>query len=128
GYDLPLKNIVKGQYPVITSSGMKGNHNEFRASGPCLITGRSGGVGNIHYLEIDKYWPHNTVLFVKDFYDNNPEFVYYYFLQFNFKSFSASTTIPTLDRKQMYNEIVFKPPYKEQEKIVNEIKSRLSIH
>ena len=127
GYDLPLKKIINGKYPVVTSSGIKGYHNEFRSNGPCLITGRSGGVGNIHFIKVEKYWPHNTALFVKDFCNNVPEFVYYFFMQFNFKSFGASTTIPTLDRKQLYNELVQLPPSEEQHLIVSELESKLTI-
>jgi len=127
GYDLPLKNIVQGEYPVITSSGIKGFHNEFKAEGPILVTGRSGSVGSTHYFEYKKYWPHNTVLFVKDFLGNYPKFIYYFFLQFNFKSFSASTAVPTLDRKQLYNEPIFQPPYDQQTQIVEEIERRFSV-
>lgn len=127
GHDLPLANIVDGEYPVVTSSGVKGYHNKYKANGPCLTTGRSGSVGNINFIEVEKYWPHNTVLFVKDFCGNFPKFVYYFFNQFNFKSFSASTAVPTLDRKQLYNELVLKPPFEEQQLIVQEIESRLSV-
>jgi type I restriction enzyme S subunit len=126
GYDLPLKSITAGNYPVVTSSGVHGYHNEYRASGPCLITGRSGGVGNIHYLDVAEYWPHNTVLFVKDFCGNYPKYLYYYFLQFNFRGFSASTTIPTLDRKQLFNETVYLPPLAEQHRIVAKIEELFS--
>lgn len=127
GYDLPLKNIVDGKYPVITSSGIKGYHNEFKANGPILVTGRSGSVGSTHFHEFEKYWPHNTVLFVKDFCGNHPKFIYYFFLQFNFRSFSASTAVPTLDRKQLYNEDVYRPKINQQTKIVEEIEKRFSV-
>ncbi len=127
GHDLPLSKIEKGKYPVVTSAGVKGYHNEYKANGPCLTTGRSGGVGNIHFEEVDKYWPHNTVLFVKDFCGNKPKFIYYFFKQFNFKSFSASTAVPTLDRKQLYNELVPVPPILEQELIVQELESKLTV-
>ena len=126
GYDLPLKKIVEGEYPVVTSGGVNGYHNEYKAKGPCLVTGRSGGVGNIHYLDIDYYWPHNTVLYVKDFCGNFPKFVYYFFLQFSFKFYSSSTAIPTLDRKKLYDVLVKVPPYSEQVKIVAEIERRFS--
>ena len=53
--------------------------------------------------------------------------MYYFFLQFNFKGFSASTTIPTLDRKQLYNELLCVPPLPEQHAIVAEIETRLSV-
>ncbi len=127
GYDLPLKNLIEGKYPVFTSGGLAGYHNEFKAIGPCLVTGRSGSVGNIHFLEVDEYWPHNTVLYVKDFHGNYPKYVYYFFLQFDFKSFSASTAVPTLDRKMLYNELVRLPPLPEQHAIVEEIETRLSV-
>ncbi len=126
GYDLPLKSIQTGKYPVLTSGGINGYHNEFKADGPCLITGRSGSVGNIHFIDVEKYWPHNTVLYVKDFCNNLPKFIYYYFLQFNFKKFSSSTAVPTLDRKKLYNEQIKLPPLNQQTEIVEEIEKRFS--
>jgi type I restriction enzyme S subunit len=127
GYDLPLSKIVSGEYPVVTSSGINGYHNKYKAKGPCLITGRSGNVGNVYYVDIDYYWPHNTVLFVKDFRNNLPKYIYYYFLQFDFKSYSSSTAVPTLDRKQLYNEIVPVPTLLEQEQIVQELETKFSL-
>jgi type I restriction enzyme S subunit len=127
GHDLPLAKIQKGEFPVITSAGINGYHNEYKANGPCLTTGRSGSVGNINYLEVEKYWPHNTVLFVKDFCGNAPKFVYYYYKQFNFKKYSASTAVPTLDRKQLFHVEISKPPLNEQHQIIQEIESRLSV-
>jgi len=126
GYDLPLKNILEGKYPVVTSGGINGYHKEYKAEGPCLVTGRSGSVGNIHFIDIDYYWPHNTVLYVKDFCHNMPKFIYYYFRQFNFKKFSSSTAVPTLDRKKMYNEQVMIPTLVQQIQIVEEIEKRFS--
>lgn len=127
GYDLPLSKIIAGKYPVVTSSGINGYHNKYKAKGPCLITGRSGNVGSVYYIDIDYYWPHNTVLFVKDFRNNLPKYAYYYFLQFDFKSYSSSTAVPTLDRKQLYNTIVPVPSLIEQEQIVKELETRLSL-
>ncbi|MDM8547217.1 restriction endonuclease subunit S [Candidatus Venteria ishoeyi] len=127
GYDLPLKNIIEGEHPVITSGGIAGYHNEYRANGPALITGRSGGVGNIHFLDVEYYWPHNTVLHVKDFKGNYPKYIYLFFLIFDFKSHSASTAVPTLDRKMLYKLPVKIPGIKEQHQIVQEIEARLSV-
>ncbi len=127
GFDLPLSKIKNGQFPVITSSGINGYHNEYKTNGPCLITGRSGNVGTVFFLDVEHYWPHNTVLFVDDFLNNFPKFVYYYFLTINFKSFSSSTTIPTLDRKKLFGIKCFVPTFKEQNDIVREIEYRLTL-
>lgn len=94
---------------------------------PCLITGRSGNVGTIFYLDTEKYWPHNTVLFVKDFCGNFPKFAYYFFLTIDFKSFSSSTAVPTLDRKKLYGITLALPDLKEQKYIVQEIEYRLTL-
>jgi type I restriction enzyme, S subunit len=127
GYDLPLSKIVSGKYPVVTSSGINGYHNQYKAKGPCLITGRSGNVGSVYYVDTDYYWPHNTVLFVKDFRNNSPRYVYYYFLQFDFRSYSSSTAVPTLDRKKLYNAIVSVPTLRAQRQIVQELETKFSV-
>jgi len=123
GHDLPINNIRSGNYPVVTSGGIAGYHSEFKSVGPCLVTGRSGSVGNVHYYQVEKYWPHNTVLYVKDFCSNYPKFVYYFFLQFDFKSFSSSTAVPTLDRKKLFNENIIVPKYEEQKEIVKRVEA-----
>lgn len=45
GYDLPKNKIQSGKYPVITSNGILGYHNEYK-SGPSVVIGRSGTTGN----------------------------------------------------------------------------------
>jgi len=123
GYDLPLRKIIDGAYAVVTSGGIAGYHKESKANGPCLVTGRSGSVGSVHFFEFENYWPHNTVLFVKDFCGNYPKYTYYYFLQYDFKSFSSSTVVPTLDRKKLFNEKIEIPPFEEQKEIVKRVEA-----
>src|SRR5579883_2904200 len=76
GYDLPAQSRRKGSVPVITSSGITGYHQEAAETGPGVITGRYGTIGEVYFVECD-YWPHNTTLFVKDFKGNDPSFVRY---------------------------------------------------
>lgn len=127
GYDLPLSTIELGDYPVVTSSGIKGYHKEYRHKGPCLITGRSGNVGKVYYKDVNHYWPHNTVLFVKDFYENYPKFVYYYFLGIDFKKYSSGTAVPTLDRKNLNNINIRVPTIDTQKNIVQSIEYHFSM-
>ncbi|MFS1562364.1 MAG: hypothetical protein ACL7AX_00855 [Candidatus Arsenophonus phytopathogenicus] len=66
GYDLPEKNSELVPYPVISSAGISGWHNEYKVEDPGVITGRYGTLGEMYYAE-DKYWPHNTALYVQNF-------------------------------------------------------------
>ena len=117
GHDLTAQERKPGPYPVVTSSGIVGTHDDFRARGPGVVTGRSGSVGRVHYIKED-FWPHNTALYVKDFKGNNPIYVFYLLQWVNVKAVSSGTGVPTLDRKEVHKLIVSHPSVLEQERIV----------
>lgn len=48
GYDLTMSDRKDGPYPVITSSGFAGFHNEAKVKGPGVVTGRYGTLGEVH--------------------------------------------------------------------------------
>ena len=57
---------MDGPYPVIGSTSILGYHNEYKKDPPGVVTGRSGSLGTVQFIN-KKYWPHNTSLWVKDF-------------------------------------------------------------
>ena len=117
GYDLPDKQRKNGQIPVIGSNGIVGYHNTCMAKGPGVVIGRSGTLGKVYYSETN-YWPLNTSLFVKKFTSCHPRFVYYMFQNFDFKQFSAGTSVPTLNRNLVHpTKVAFPRSLDEQLKI-----------
>lgn len=108
GYDLPIEKMTNGKYPVIFSNGKIEYHNQYKIKGPGVITGRSGSLGNTFYIEKD-YWPHNTTLYVSDFHENNPKFIYYLLKTLDFSSLNAGSGVPTLNRNHVH-EIPLKMP------------------
>jgi len=62
GFDLPADQIRHGGIPIVYSNGPKGFHERGMAKGPGLVTGRSGTLGKLHFIESGDYWPHNTSL------------------------------------------------------------------
>lgn len=125
GYDLREQDCIPGTYPVVTSSGVVGIHCEFRAKGPGVVTGRSGSVGRVHYVEED-FWPHNTALYVKDFMGNNPRYVFSLVRWVNVKKVSSGTGVPTLDRKEVHKLTVPLPPLPEQQRIAAILTAQMS--
>lgn len=119
GFDLP-KNLIKvGAHPVIMSNGVNGFHNEFKAKAPGVVTGRSGTIGNIHYIDVD-YWPHNTSLWVTNFHKNVPLFIYYLYVKLDLKRFGTGSGVPTLNRNDVHVQSVALPKdSKEQTAIGN---------
>ncbi|WP_298971164.1 restriction endonuclease subunit S [uncultured Psychrobacter sp.] len=123
GYDLPKRLRVQGDYPLVSSSGIIDSHVESKVSAPGVVTGRSGSIGNLFYIEED-FWPLNTTLYVKDFKGNLEEYVYYFIKQFDLKRFSSGAGVPTLNRNFVHDEIVFSTnSTKVQKKIVTQLNS-----
>lgn len=101
GYDLPSKDRIPGQYPIISSSGISGTHSDYQVEGPGVVTGRYGTLGQIFY-EKENFWPLNTTLYVKDFKGNHPKFIYYFLKTLDFWAFSDKAAVPGLNRNDLH--------------------------
>lgn len=118
GFDLPKKDRTSGIYPIMVSNGQDGTHNEFKVKAPGIITGRSGTLGNIFYVDKD-FWPLNTTLWIKDFYNNDVKFVYYFLKVFPLEKYNSGSGVPTLNRNHIHPLPVTIPPLQEQKAIAN---------
>jgi len=108
GHDLPVSQMNEGKYPVIGSNGKIGQHNKFKAKGPGVTIGRSGNLGTPFFIECD-YWPHNTVLYVKDFHGSDAKFVYYFLKRLKLDRFNAGSAVPTLNRNHIHTLPIIAP-------------------
>lgn len=121
GKDLTDKEVVKGKYPVVKSNGVQIHHNQYFVEPPGVVTGRSGTIGKVFYIE-EKFWSHNTSLYVKDFKGNNPKFIYFLIHRMDFRKYYAGTTVPTLNRNDIHRlKIAIPKAFEEQEEIANKI-------
>ncbi|WP_201781935.1 restriction endonuclease subunit S, partial [Lactobacillus gigeriorum] len=117
GFDLPKKRRIPGNVPIVASTGINGMHNVSKVNAPGVITGRSGSIGEVIYIDKD-FWPLNTTLYVSDFKGNNPKYVAYWLKQFNLGKFASGSAVPTLNRNILSNLEILVPSRKEQDKIV----------
>ena len=118
GFDLPSYDIKNGKYPICYSNGISAYHSEFKVLGPGVWTGRSGTMGMVFYTE-DNFWPHNTCLWVTNFFKNNPKFIFYLFNFLDFNKYNAGSSVPTLNRNDIHVLEVGLPPLPEQQKIAD---------
>lgn len=100
GYDLTREQFTGGEYPVVSSTTIMGYHNEYKATAPGVVIGRSGTLGEVQYISTD-YWPHNTCLYVRDYKKNYPKFVYYYLKFFGTEQSGGGSAVPTLNRNNL---------------------------
>ncbi len=116
GFDLPNRYLEKGAYPVVYSNGVLNYHSKYQALSPGVITGRSGTIGKVTFIE-ENYWPHNTTLWVTDFRGNHPKFIYFLFLRIKLDQFATGSGVPTLNRNDVHNFYVSIPDTEEQIRI-----------
>jgi type I restriction enzyme S subunit len=118
GHDLPEAVRHDGEIPVVSSSGITGYHNEAKAKGPGVVTGRYGTLGEVFYVEQD-YWPLNTALYVIDFKSNHPRFVAY-LLQNVLRNYqSEKAAVPGVNRNVLHELNVRSTDRTTQEAIVD---------
>ena len=114
GFDLPTFQLMRGKYPVVYSNGVMNNHVDYMVKGPGVVTGRSGTLGKVHYIE-NNFWPHNTSLWVTDFKNNQPKFVYYLYSFIGFERFGSGSGVPTLNRNDAHSFLVEVPESSEEQ-------------
>jgi type I restriction enzyme S subunit len=118
GIDITKAEQRDGNVPVISSGGVSSYHDTAAVKGPGVVLGRKGVVGSVFYVEED-YWPHDTSLWVKDFHENNPRFVYYFFKSIapQIARLDVGSANPTLNRNHVHPMAIIWPPLVEQKAI-----------
>jgi|WetSurMetagenome_2_1015567.scaffolds.fasta_scaffold07382_2 type I restriction enzyme, S subunit len=114
-----------GKYPVYGSNGIVGKHDTFLVPGPCIIVGRKGAAGAVHY-SLSACWPIDTTYFVKKMENLNIKFLFYQLTHLNLLSLEKSTAIPGLNRNDAYEMSFHLPPFNEQNRIVLKLEELLS--
>ena len=116
GFDLPAGDIVTGEYPVVYSNGILRYHKEYLVKGPGVVTGRSGTIGKVTFVE-KNFWPHNTSLWVTNFHGNDIKYIYYFLQNFKLSKYASGSGVPTLNRNDLHIQKIPLPPLPEQRKI-----------
>ena len=101
GFDLPKQARRDGTVPIYGSTGILGYNDKAKASAPGVVTGRSGTLGEVQYVD-DDYWPLNTALWVKEFKRVTPFFALFLLREMDLKQYNGGSSVPTLDRKSVH--------------------------
>ena len=121
GFDITKDEQRDGPYSVISSSGPKSTHAEYKVRGPGVIIGRKGSLGTVFYSE-EHYWPHDTTLWIKDFHGNDARFAYYFLQTMGFERLDAGASNPSLNRNHIHTIPVWWPPLSIQRRIAQILK------
>lgn len=118
GIDITKAQQRPGIVPVVSSGGISSYHDTAYAKAPGVVLGRKGTIGTVFYIT-DDYWPHDTSLWVRDFHNNDPRFVYYFFksMASDLAALDVGTANPALNRNHVHPIVVQWPEPPEQRAI-----------
>jgi type I restriction enzyme, S subunit len=108
GFDLPKQDRIEGRFSIISSTGSNATHHECRVKGPGVVTGRSGSLGVVMYVE-DDFWPLNTTLWVKQFIVGSPLYAFFVLRSIDLAGFNSGSAVPTLNRNDIHGLPVVRP-------------------
>jgi type I restriction enzyme S subunit len=117
GFDLPTRLRFEGNFPLVSSNGITDRINKCKVNSPGVVTGRSGTIGNVHFIEED-FWPLNTALYIKEFHRNDERFIYYFLTEFDLSKYSSGAGVPTLNRNNVHSVKVSIPKSKDEQKTI----------
>lgn len=126
GHDLPSEQREEGVFPVVSSGGISGYHSQ-AMSGPTVVTGRYGTIGEFVLIETD-CWPLNTALYAVEMYDNIARYIWYMLqsLSHVFILNSLKSAVPGVDRNDVHPTTVCLPAPDEQQRIITFLDKELA--
>lgn len=122
GHDLTKSQMQEGIFPVAGSNGVIGFHNEYTTKAPSITIGRSGNIGNAYFFDKD-FWAHNTTLYIKEFKNCDPKFIYYLLQTMNFGGHNSGSAVPSLNRNYIHPIEVQAPDLPTQKEIAQILSS-----
>ncbi len=120
GKALKESDRIDGEFPVITSSGVQGTHNEYITNGPGIVVGRKGNVGQITWID-SNFWTTDTAYYItiKPEYATIPMKFFFYLLRAaNLQKLSIATAVPGLNRADALMTTIYLPEKKEIESYI----------
>src|SRR5690606_13624223 len=120
GSSLPDGKRNKGTVPVIGSNGIVGYHDKYLITGPVIVIGRKGSVGQVNWIGQDCY-PIDTTYDVNN---KKPEscllpFLSVFLERSNLSYLKDPGAVPGLNRDSVHSLISFFPRPPEQQKIAD---------
>ena len=112
------KYLDKGDIPVYGTGGFMLSVNKYLYDGESVCIGRKGTIDKPMFLT-GKFWTVDTLFYTHLFKDIKPKFLYYLFLQIDWKKYNEASGVPSLSKKTIEVIQIPLPPLKEQEKIAD---------
>jgi type I restriction enzyme, S subunit len=119
GNSLKEEDRTDGEYFVYGSNGIVGRHQKSLTNGKTIIIGRKGSYGKINISDNSCY-PIDTTFFIeKNNTKHNLKWLFYGLSILKLDSFTKDSSVPGINRGEIYDRYLPTPPLYEQNQIVS---------
>lgn len=87
-----------GAYPILATGGVIGRTNSYLCNKSCVLIGRKGTINKPQYMDTP-FWAVDTLFYSEIQNQNCAKYLYYMFLQINWKKYDESTGVPSLSAR-----------------------------
>ena len=110
------KHLALGDYPVYGTGGIMTYVDSFLYEGESVGIGRKGTIDKPVFLN-GKFWTVDTLFYTHTFTNILPKFVYYNFLNIQWREYNEASGVPSLNKNTLDKIKVALPPLEEQQAI-----------
>lgn len=118
GKALPERSRKPGVFPVISSAGISGSHNEPLVKTGGIVIGRKGTVGSVT-LSKSAFWPIDTAFYIPDEPQRDLQFTYYLLKTLGLDRMNSDSAVPGLNRDNAHAREIFVPSLSKQRAIAH---------
>ena len=118
GDSLPDAERSTGKIPVYGSNGIVGTHTVANTDGPCIVIGRKGSFGKVHFSRQPVFAIDTTFFVDRNHTQQNLRWLFYLLTSSELDIVSRDSAIPGLNRDDAYRMSLPYPPPDEQAAIV----------
>ena len=117
GKSLPASSRDGGEFDVYGSNGIVGTHSETITSGPTIVIGRKGSIGELNYSQ-KSCWPIDTTYYVDTSCTSaDLRWLNHALSSLRLTEMNKSAAIPGLNRNDAYEKKLKVPSLSEQRRI-----------
>lgn len=123
GKALKAQDRIEGVFPVYSSAGLTGYHNEPLVNSKGLIVGRKGTIGKVHFSPTP-FCCIDTAYYILPNDDKyNFSFLFYLLQTLGLDELNEDSAVPGLNRETAYSQTILLPPLPEQKAIASVLSS-----
>lgn len=127
GEALPDAARKEGDVPVMSSGGVTGSHDRPNTHAPCIVVGRKGSFGSVHWSDVPSFVIDTAYYVDERTTSNSLRWLYYALQTLDLRSLSQDVGVPGLSRESVHSINLVVPDIAVQRQIAGYLDNQVAL-